>query len=42
MLQDALDDAVLMGCSAERVKAEWCRLVLNLTSRYTDQSQAQQ
>ena len=41
MLQDALDDAVLMGCSAERVKAEWCRLVLNLTSRYKDQSQAQ-
>ncbi len=40
-LQDALDDAVLMGCSAERVKAEWCRLVLNLTSRYKDQSQAQ-
>ncbi len=40
-LQDALDDAVLMGCSAERVKAEWCRLVSNLSSRYKDQSQAQ-
>ena len=39
-LQDALDDAVLMGCSAEHVKAEWCRLVSNLSSRYKDQSEA--
>ena len=40
-LQDALDDAVLMGCSAEHVKAEWCRLVSNLSSRYKDQSEAE-
>ena len=35
-LQEALDDAVLMGCSEVRVKNEFIRLVNSLTSQYED------
>ena len=35
-LQEALDDAVLMGCSESRVKDEFIRLVNGLTSQYED------
>jgi hypothetical protein len=36
LLQESLDDAVLMGCSEERVKAEFSRLVDALSSQYRD------
>ncbi len=35
-LQEALDDAVLMGCSETRVKNEFIRLINGLTSQYED------
>lgn len=36
LLQESLDDAVLMGCSEERVKTEFIRLVNALSSQYQD------
>ncbi len=36
MLQEALDDAVLMGCSEARVKGEFIRLINGLSSQYED------
>jgi len=39
LLQDALDDAVLMGCESERVKAEFKRLVDALEPTYRDVSE---
>ena len=36
LLQESLDDAVLMGCSEERVKAEFIRLVNAISSQYRD------
>ncbi len=41
-LQEALDDAVLMGCSEERVKDEFIRLVKGLTSQYEDAVKTQE
>ena len=36
-LQDALDDAVLMGCSADQVKREYKRLIDSLQCQYREQ-----
>lgn len=37
-LQDALDDAVLMGCTMSQFKAEYKRLVESLTCEYREES----
>lgn len=37
MLQDALDDAVLMGCTAEQFRSEYKRLVESLQCEYDEQ-----
>ena len=39
-LQEALDDAILMGCTASQVKAEFKRLVDELPVRYAEQDGA--
>lgn len=36
-LQDALDDAVLMGCSVDQVKREYKRLIDSLQCQYKEQ-----
>ncbi len=37
LLQEALDDAVLMGCTVQQVKDEYRRLVDELPVRYAEQ-----
>ena len=37
-LQDALDDAILMGCTVAQVKAEYKRLIDELQSDYKEQT----
>lgn len=36
-LQEALDDAILLGCTAGQVKAEFKRLIEELPVRYAEQ-----
>lgn len=36
-LQDALDDAILMGCTESQFKAEYKRLVESLTTDYREE-----
>lgn len=37
MLQDAMDDAVLMGCTEKQFREEYTRLVASITSDYAEQ-----
>lgn len=39
-LQDALDDAVLMGCTIDQVKREYKRLIDELQCQYKEQERA--
>lgn len=41
-LQDAIDDAVLMGCSEESFRQAYIELIKNLRSQYPEQRQAQE
>ncbi|HBC68924.1 MAG TPA: hypothetical protein DCZ56_01040, partial [Sutterella sp.] len=38
-LQEAFDDALLMGCTAAQVRAEFKRLVDELPERYAEQKE---
>jgi hypothetical protein len=38
LAQDALDDAVLMGATAEQVKAAWMEMLAQLQSSYPEQT----
>lgn len=38
LLQDVLDDAVLMGCTQQQVKAEYKRLIDSLQCSYREQA----
>lgn len=40
LVQDALDDAVLMGCTVKQVKQEYKRLIDEIECQYREQRQS--